>query len=101
MVSWSGGVIVGRLCVAIRSSFDTSMDELLEVAESFLAAEHEMALVEIAGAEAALHRFAEDDVFILDLIDEAHEIVYGGVAHGIGEAVIVNCQRAVGIDRHE
>ena len=38
--------------------------------DAVLVLDHEPALVEEPGVEAALHRLADDDVLLLDLVDE-------------------------------
>src|SRR5579859_1099392 len=80
------------------SGGNRTMDQLLEVAQSMLAAEHQPALIEEARAQAALHRLAQHNILLLHLIDKLHEVALFFRANGIDKAVFVDGERAMWVN---
>jgi hypothetical protein len=78
-----------------------TINQALEVLQRSLMVQHQFALVEEAGAEPTLDRFAEDDIFFLHLINEADKVFLVLSGHGIHEAVIEDRERFVGLNRQK
>src|SRR5690242_18436918 len=77
------------------------VNEALEVAQRVFTAHHQLALVVVAGAQPALDRLAEDDILLLHLVDEAHEVALLLLADLIREAVLVDRQRVTLVYRND
>src|SRR5258707_4001266 len=78
-----------------------TVKQLLEVAQAIFAVQHQPALVEEAGGEAALDRLTEYGILLLHLVDELREVLLFLRGNLIDEAVLEDGQGFVDIDGQE
>lgn len=77
------------------------MDQPLEMPQAILAVQHQLSLLEKAGVEPALDRFAKHGVFVLHLVDELGEVLLLLFAYRVHKAVFKDGERFICPNRQE